>query len=228
MSVKRVISELWYRLAVGRPEDFGLPKPEHHLDQAHPTISPDILTRLGSGDVLAKPALVRREGTRVHFSDGSAEEVDAIIYATGYQVSFPFFDPSLVAAKNNDLPLFLRIFPFDRQDLCFIGLAQPIGAVMPLAEAQAKLVAEMLSGSYELPSSNERKERTERYRAQMFAHYVPSRRHTMQLDFDQYLSELAAEATAGQKRARHSAARTPRLTTAAHAGERGDTPEGRA
>jgi dimethylaniline monooxygenase (N-oxide forming) len=216
-SVKRAISELWYRLAVGRPEDFGLPKPEHHLDQAHPTISPDILTRLGSGDVRAKPALAKRDGKRVHFSDDSVEEVDAIIYATGYKVSFPFFDPRLVAAKNNDLPLFLRVFPFDRQDLCFIGLAQPIGAVMPLAEAQAKLVAEMLSGSYELPSANERTERTERYRAQMFAHYVPSRRHTMQLDFEQYLSELAAEAAAGRRRARHSAARTPRLTTAAHA-----------
>jgi cation diffusion facilitator CzcD-associated flavoprotein CzcO len=217
--VKRVIAELWYRLAVGRPEDFGLPKPEHHLDQAHPTISPDILTRLGSGDVLAKPALVKRAGKRVHFSDGSSEEVDAIIYATGYKVSFPFFDPKLVSAKNNDLPLFLRIFPLDRRDLCFIGLAQPVGAVMPLAEAQAKLVAEMLSGSYELPSPRERKERTERYRARMFAHYVPSRRHTMQLDFDQYLSELSTEAAAGRRRARQSAARAPRL---------GAAPEGRA
>jgi hypothetical protein len=52
----------------------------------------------------------------------------------------------------------------------------------------------------------------------MFAQYVPSRRHTMQLDFDQYLSELAAEASAGRRRARHTAARTPRLTTAPHVG----------
>ena len=95
---------------------------------------------------------------------------------------------------------------------------------MPLAEAQAKLVAEMLSGSYELPSSKERKERTERYRSQMFAQYVPSRRHTMQLDFDQYMSELAAEAAAGRLRARHSAARTPRLTAPSRKG----TSEGRA
>ena len=208
-SVKRLISELWYRFAVGRPEDFGLPKPEHHLDQAHPTLSSDILTRLGSGDVIGKPALVKREGSRVHLSDGTEAEVDAIVYATGYQVSFPFFEPRFLAAKNNDLPLFLRIFPFDRQDLFFIGLAQPIGAVMPLAEAQAKLVAELLSGSYELPSANERKERTLRYRAKMFAHYVPSRRHTMQLDFAEYMSELAAEAETGRRRARHRAARTP-------------------
>jgi dimethylaniline monooxygenase (N-oxide forming) len=218
LALKRALSELWYRVAVGRPEDFGLPKPEHHLDQAHPTISADILTRLGSGDVRARPAVVRRVGQRVHFSDGSTEEVDAIIYATGYKVSFPFFEPGIVAAKGNDLPLFLRIFPFDREDLCFIGLAQPIGAVMPLAEAQGKLVAEMLSGSYELPSSRERKQRTDRYRAQMFAHYVPSRRHTMQLDFDQYMTELATEAEAGRRRARQRRARSPRSNRSAHEG----------
>jgi dimethylaniline monooxygenase (N-oxide forming) len=218
LSVKRALSELWYRLAVGRPEDFGLPKPEHHIDQAHPTISPDLLTRLGSGDIIAKPALVRRDGPRVHFSDGSAAEVDAIIYATGYKVSFPFLAPRVAAPKDNDLPLFLRIFPFERQDLCFIGLAQPIGAVMPLAEAQAKLVAEMLSGGYELPSSAERRDRTARHRAEMFAHYVPSRRHTMQLDFDQYMTELAAETNAGRQRARKRTARTPKLVRSASEG----------
>jgi cation diffusion facilitator CzcD-associated flavoprotein CzcO len=217
-AIKRALAELWYRLAVGRPEDFGLPKPEHHLDQAHPTVSPDILTRLGSGDVRAKPALVRRDGQRVHFSDGSSEEVDAIVYATGYKVSFPFFDPSLISAKDNDLPLFLRIFPFDRDDLSFIGLAQPVGAVMPLAEAQAKLVAELLSFRYELPSLAERKQHTERYRRETLAKYVPSRRHTMQLDFEQYLHELRRETEAGRRRARTRAARSPRLTPPASEG----------
>jgi dimethylaniline monooxygenase (N-oxide forming) len=201
-SFRRSLAELWYRLAVGRPEDFGLPKPDHHLDQAHPTISSDILTRLGSGDVRAKPALVRRDGTRVHFADGSVEEVDAIVYATGYKVSFPFFDPSLVAAQNNDLPLYLRVFPLNREDLMFIGLAQPVGAVMPLAEAQAKLVAEYLNGSYDLPERPVRKRQTERERAEMLARYVPSRRHTMQLDYDVYMAQLKAEAEAGKQRAR--------------------------
>jgi len=209
-SVKRLIAETWYRLAVGRPEDFGLPKPEHHLDQAHPTISPDILTRLGSGDVIGKPALVKRDGTRVHFKDGSVEEVDAIVYATGYKVSFPFFAPEFVSAKDNDLPLFLRIFMIERNDLSFIGLAQPVGAVMPLAEAQAKLVAEALSGRYDLPSAEARRAHTERYRKEMQAHYVPSRRHTMQLDVDRYMRDLACEAQAGRKRAEHRAARGPK------------------
>ncbi|HEY3668502.1 MAG TPA: NAD(P)-binding domain-containing protein, partial [Polyangiaceae bacterium] len=160
-ALRRMLAELWYRLAVGRPEDFGLPKPEHHIDQAHPTMSDEILARLGSGDITAKPALVRRDGKTVHFSDGSAEQVDVIVYATGYNVRFPFFEPGVVPLKGNDLPLYLRVFPLDRQDLFFVGLAQPVGAVMPLAEAQAKLIAEALSGRYELPPNAERARRTE-------------------------------------------------------------------
>ena len=211
---RRALAELWYRLAVGRPEDFGLPKPDHHLDQAHPTMSSDILTRLGSGDVRAKPALTKRDGERVHFADGSVESVDVIVYATGYKVSFPFFSSRVVAPKGNDLPLFLRIFPLDREDLFFVGLAQPVGAVMPLAEAQAKLIAELLRGRYDLPDAAERKRRTDRERAEMFARYVPSRRHTMQLDYEEYLTSLAAETRAGRERARHRAARAERTDKA--------------
>lgn len=206
-SVRRAVAELWYRVAVGRPQDFGLPKPEHHLDQAHPTMSDEILARLGSGDVIAKPALLRRDGHRVHFSDGSQVEVDVIIYATGYNVRLPFFAPGVVALKGNDLPLYLRIFPLDRDDLFFVGLAQPVGAVMPLAEAQAKLIAETLTGTYDMPPRSERARRTARERAAMFARYVPSRRHTMQLDFEAYMTDLRAEARAGRRRAKHRAAR---------------------
>ncbi len=210
--VRRALAELWYRFAVGRPEDFGLPKPEHRLDQAHPTLSDEILSRLGAGDVIAKGAVQRRDGRVVYFADGSREDIDVIIYATGYNVRFPFFEPGVVPLQDNDLPLFLRVFPVDREDLFFVGLAQPVGAVMPLAEAQAKLIAELLSGRYDLPSAAQRARRTQRARAAMLARYVPSRRHTMQVDFEAYLAELTLEAEAGRRRARQRAARaaTPR------------------
>jgi hypothetical protein len=84
----------------------------------------------------------------------------------------------------------------------------------------------MLNGSYELPSSAERKARTERHRAAMQALYVPSRRHTMQLDFDSYMTELASETEAGRQRARHRAARMPRV--AQNAAEAADATRDRA
>jgi hypothetical protein len=94
---------------------------------------------LKSTEVVAKPALVGLEGDRVRFADGSAAEADVIVYCTGYKVSFPFFDPDFLSARGNDLPLWLRLVRPGEADLLFVGLLQPLGATMPLAEAQAKL-----------------------------------------------------------------------------------------
>jgi hypothetical protein len=61
----------------------------------------DLLVRLGRGDIVPKPGIKRLVG-------GSAVEAVAIIYYTGYKVSFPFFDPGFLAAPGNDLPLWQR------------------------------------------------------------------------------------------------------------------------
>ena len=54
--------------------------------------------------------------TRSRFEDGTVEEVDAIIYATGYKITFPFFDERVLSAPGNKLPLYKRIFkPGDRR-----------------------------------------------------------------------------------------------------------------
>src|SRR5262249_50252173 len=147
------------RLAVGPYERYGLPRPDHHILQAHPTISSDIFLRLGSGDVLPKPEIRERRGQRVIFMDGTSEEVDVIIYCTGYKVTFPFFDARFLSAPGNDLPLFLRVFPPGLDDLMFVGLLQPLGAVMPLAEAQARWIAAYLRGDYTLPERGEMERR---------------------------------------------------------------------
>src|SRR5690606_20956606 len=125
-------------------------------------------------------------GDRVEFQDGSIDRADAIIYCTGYRVSFPFFDPDFLDAPDNDLPLFFRVFRPGIPDLFFIGLLQPLGAIMPLAEAQSRWIAEYLCGDYALPSLDRMRRIMERHRSAMFRRYVPSSRHTMQVDFDDY------------------------------------------
>ena len=52
----------------------------------HPTVEPgsgNILEMIRDGQVLARPGIQRVEGNIVHFVDGSKEEVDDIICATG-------------------------------------------------------------------------------------------------------------------------------------------------
>jgi dimethylaniline monooxygenase (N-oxide forming) len=190
------------RRVTGDPGDFGLPAPDHLLGQSHPSVSSDILPKLGHGDIVPKPNIARLMGDRVAFEDGSVEPVDAIVYGTGYRITFPFFDESFLSAPNNDLPLFRRVFRPDMENLFFIALLQPLGAFLPIAEAQAKWVAEYLAGEYALPSNAEMMRQMSRERRTMFRRYVPSRRHTMQVDFEDYLHALQRERRAGRKRAR--------------------------
>ena len=51
--------------------DYGLPQPDHDVLEAHPTVSDDLLTRLGHGDITVKPTIDRFEGSTVVFADGS-------------------------------------------------------------------------------------------------------------------------------------------------------------
>jgi hypothetical protein len=194
---------------VGRVEDYGLPAPDHRILEAHPTISSGIFHRLKAGAIVPKPAITELLGDRVRFADGSVEPADAIVYCTGYRVTFPFFDPDFLAAPDNDLPLFRRVFKPRVPNLCFIGLVQPLGAIMPIAEAQGRWVADYLRGDYALPTPAAMRADLERERAAMFARYVPSARHTMQIDFDRYLYELALERRAGARRARRRGHRAP-------------------
>src|SRR5262249_32800317 len=142
-------------------------------------ISADFLNRLAHGEMTWKPNIAALEGDRVRFADGSVEEVNVIVYATGYKVTFPFFDEGLISAPDNDLPLYRRVFHPDHRDVFFIGLLQPLGAIMPLAEAQGKWVAAYLRGEYHLPPAAALRRDIERERAKMFKRYVASKRHTM-------------------------------------------------
>ena len=203
--VRRALGRGLYRLAVGDMTRYGLPRPDHELGQAHPTISGRILDRLTHGAITPKPNIERLAGDRVRFVDGSEERVDVVIYCTGYKVTFPFFDPAFVSAKDNDLPLFMRFFHPVYSRLMFVGLLQPLGAIMPIAEAQGRWAAKYLRGEYALPSKAEIARRMKAERDAMFARYVRSKRHTMQVDFDDYLAALEREVRAGQRRARREA-----------------------
>ncbi|MDF2692321.1 MAG: Monooxygenase [Labilithrix sp.] len=199
--IRQRLGEAIHRLAVGDMERYGLPKPDHRLGEAHPTISGRILDRLTHGAITPKPNVAALLGDRVRFVDGSIEPADVIVYCTGYKVTFPFFDPAFIEAKDNDLPLFMRVFHPEHRGLGFIGLLQPLGAIMPLAEAQGRWLVRLLEGDYALPPATEMRAHMDEERRRMFARYVKSKRHTMQVDFDDYLMELEQEMHRGLKRA---------------------------
>jgi len=192
--VMRAVMQRSLRVAVGSPTDYGLPKPDHKLLEAHPTVSSEFLPRLGHGDITAKPNIDRFTGGRtVRFVDGSEEEVDLVVYCTGYKITFPFFDPVVLAAPDNRLLLFRRVASVERPGVYFIGFIQPLGPIMPIAEAQSEWVADLLSGRAKLPPAAEMREEIAVEEEKQRKRFVASKRHTVEVDFYPYLREIRRE-----------------------------------
>jgi dimethylaniline monooxygenase (N-oxide forming) len=193
MRLQKMVMRSLLRLAIGRMTDYGLPEPDHNVLEAHPTVSDDLLSRLGHGDIAVKPSISRFTGSTVHFTDGSSVEADVVVYCTGYKVTFPFLDDTVVRAEGNHVDLYRRVVPPGRPGLYFIGLVQPIGAVMPLAEAQAQWVADLILGRVALPSPAEMRRQIASYDEAVRKRFVASKRHTMEVDFHAYRAEIARE-----------------------------------
>ncbi len=194
LGIQRIFSGWAIRRAQGHPKDFGLPEPDHRFLGAHPTVSSDLLPRIGHGRVTPKPNIERLEGDSVRFEDGSVERVDKIVYCTGYKINFPFIDGRLMdPSGDNRVDLYRRVVHPDLAGLYFIGLIQPLGAIMPLAELQAEWVADIVQGVVELPSGPTMEREVARYRREMAKRYVTSKRHTIEVDYHPYMRELRRE-----------------------------------
>lgn len=203
LRVQRWLARPLPYIASGRMEDFGLPHPNHGFLEAHPTVSSELLLRLGSGDAIAKPNIAELEGDRVSFEDGSVEEIDAIIWATGYKISFPFFDPEFLSAPENRLPLYKRIFVPGIDDLALVGFAQTVPTLFPFVELQSKVVARYVGGEYALPPVEEMEETIRADQERQFGKVVDRPRHTMQIDWYVYEHDIRnRELPAGAERAR--------------------------
>ena len=200
--VNRPLLNAALRIAQGRMEDYGLPTPDHKLGEAHPTVSSDLLPRIGHGRITPKPNIERFEGDVVRFVDGTTAEVDRIVYATGYTISFPFLSEDIVRAEANRAPLYRRVAHPDHPGLFFIGLVQPSdGALMPVAELQSEWVADLVSGVAALPPAAEMRRVIAREEAGMRKRYVASTRHTIQIDVHKYRHAVEQERRQGRERA---------------------------
>ena len=182
------------KLSVGDMTDYGLPKPDHKLLEAHPTVSSELLPRIGHGDIAVKPNIDRFSGGRtVRFADGSEEEIDLVVYCTGYEIAFPFLDEKVFAARDNRMPLYQRLVSVESPGLYFIGFIQPLGPIMPIAEAQAEWITDLLTGRAALPSATEMRSEIAAYDRWLKKRFVASKRHTIEVDFHPYLRQIRRE-----------------------------------
>ncbi|MCX4095861.1 flavin-containing monooxygenase [Nocardia sp. alder85J] len=202
-SWQRKILQWGQPLTAGRPEDFGLPTPNHGFFEAHPTQSVELPLRLGSGDVIPRPDIARFDGHTVHFTDGTSDDFDIVIYATGYNITFPFFDPAFLSAPDNRIDLYKRMFVPGIDDLVFAGFAQAVPTLFPFVECQARLIGAYAVGHYRLPSESEMHRVIVSDQQRYTGHMLDRPRHTQQVDYFLYEHDMRTrEIPAGARRAR--------------------------
>lgn len=187
--VERGLYEAIIRTCVGRPQDRGLPKPDHRLLHAHPTVSAELYDRVGHGDIVMKPDIARFDGDKVQFVDGTTEEVDLVVYATGYNVSLPFLK-GVYTPEHNKMPLYLRVAPPDLPGLWFMGFIQTVGSGIPLYEYQAEWVGDIIDGDLPMPDRATMQRWIDHDQKEMAKRYLRSERHTMQVDYWRYIRTM--------------------------------------
>jgi len=74
--------------------------------------------------------------------------VDTVVFATGYNYSFPFLPPALQAKCDYRLRLYKHVFPpmLTHPTLAVVGFIHGLGAINPLAEMQARWVTRVFKG----------------------------------------------------------------------------------
>lgn len=197
------ISTIYYKLFLAKNEQFGLPTPDHKMFEALPTLSENFFNRIGDGRLVVKPEVLRTEGNTVYFKDGSTEQMDAIIYSTGFDLDFPFFKLETLKLHDNRVPLFKRIFSPQYPDVCFIGLFQAVAfGFLHMMEHQARLVAKYIEGSYALPTQAEMLKDIEREKRHIERVFTKVMRNHYQMMGSVYIKEIRDELKKGMQRAK--------------------------
>ncbi|XP_075793155.1 flavin-containing monooxygenase 5 isoform X3 [Pelodiscus sinensis] len=138
-------------------ENYGL-KPQFRFLSKYPIVGDDLPNAIVSGRVLMKPNVKELTETAVIFEDGSrVEDIDVLLFATGYNFSFPFLEEDVLKINNNHAPLYKFVFPphLEKPTLAVIGLLQPLGAIMPIAELQTRWATQVFKGLLKLPSADD-------------------------------------------------------------------------
>jgi cation diffusion facilitator CzcD-associated flavoprotein CzcO len=153
LAVRRLFGHLILRLNnAGTPESYGLPKPDHKLFEEHILINSTLLYHLGHGDITPKPEIRELCGDRVRFSDGTEEQIDVIVYATGFHLTeFPFLDRAYFNWDQDRPGLYLNVFHPNYDNLFVVGLFQTNTGNWPLMDYQSQLVGRFIAAQTESP-----------------------------------------------------------------------------
>lgn len=211
LGLRNRLFKVWNRLMVlamwGPLRSYGIELPEK---PGHPISNQFFLSHVKYGRVTLKPNIASVDGQMITFTDGTSEEFDTLIAATGYTVAFPFLDEGLIGNDDTRLPLYKRVIPPDHPGLYFVGYFNIDWASIPVYEQQALWVADIETGRCGLPGRHAMWADVRAQEEAVRRTYLNSPRMNLEVEYGPYVASLQRErrrpaaATAATARGRTS------------------------
>lgn len=154
--LKQAVDSRVLKAFTGDPVKFGFPKPDYRIYESHPIVNTMVLNHLGQGDLSIRADLERFDGETVQFRDGTSDEYDLVLLATGYTLAYPFVDRQHLSWRGAAPRLFLNIFPATFNGLYVMGMVEASGLGWQGRYEQAELLAAYLAASENDPARAER------------------------------------------------------------------------
>jgi flavin-binding monooxygenase-like protein len=123
----------------------------HRATRCSRPVGPAAQDALAAGALEGRPRISALLGDRVAFTDGSEEVVDAVVFATGYRLNFPFLPERLGHGDGWEFPLYRRILSPHAAWLAFIGVVEPGPGLFEIVERQCDWLVAALAGRLRLP-----------------------------------------------------------------------------
>ena len=188
ISIRNKLAGFLAYITNGSNSNYGLLKPKHKFGETHPTINSELLYKIRHGKIFPKNDIDFFKGDYVYFKDGSNEKIDVIIACTGFILSHPFFKKNFINYTKGPVPLYLKMFHPDYDNLFFIGMFQPLGCIWPVSEQQSKLLSLALQNKWNRPKNIVdlcNKETENPHMKQ-----IKTDRHRITVDYHQFIKEL--------------------------------------
>jgi thioredoxin reductase len=191
--IRRWLNILLLKILVGDLRNYGLKQPDHKFYESHPIVNSQILYYMGHGDISPKPDVAELCGDSVKFSDGSIELVDVIIYATGFNISFPFIDQKHLHWGKTHPELYLNVFHPEYDNLFVAGLIQSDSGQFWLVDYQSEVIARFIKAQdLNLPSAAHFKQIKAAEKVDLAGgiRYIESTRHYIEIEHTSYRNHM--------------------------------------
>ncbi|CAG8568689.1 7744_t:CDS:2, partial [Acaulospora colombiana] len=122
-------------------------KPNEPPFASYSVVNSEIFRRLAAGAVVVKPDIkeLKSDNNKIEFADGTVlENIDVVIYSTGYYLEFPFLEKDIITGgkdiekeyakeyKEDLVWMYKRMFPPRYPNIAFVGLVVGAGAIFPI------------------------------------------------------------------------------------------------